>query len=178
MNTTFYYAPTYFSPFYFPPLSPLNGQGNSPAVVRDQDVFNAIVAALLSTQVFADVLFGPLLDQSMIAADRVPLAVVTPDRWAEYDDVDPTSILRQVGYKLTLLVRDEDPSRRYDALDALSSIAQNVLDGSNLNGGCLPALTKLRAGRYEAGCRSPEQRLVLEGEFSYLIPSYNLHVTD
>jgi hypothetical protein len=131
----------------------------------------------MDTNEFSDVLFGNPLDQGMISASSSPIAIVTPDRWTEYDDADPTVIVRQVFYVVTLLVRDEQAGLRYNALDRFSSIVMNALDGSSLNGGCLPALTKIRQGRYDTSSRHPEQRLQLRGEFSYLIQSFTTHKT-
>ena len=52
-----------------------------------------------------------------------PAAVITPDAWAEVDDVDPVEVVRKVTYTLTLAVRDDDPASRFDALDRLTSLA-------------------------------------------------------
>ena len=182
-----YYAPTFFSPSYFPSLVSSGRQGGTPPTqggttglpgYRDQDAFDAITSALINTSEFSDVLFGNPLDQGMISASSAPSVIVTPDRWTEFDDSDPTMIVRQVFYTLTLLVRDEQAGPRYDALDRLSSVVMNVLDGSSLNGGCMPALTKIRQGRFDTNSRHPEQRLQLRGEFSYLIPSFTNHNTN
>jgi hypothetical protein len=174
-----YFAPTFFSPYYFPPLAPWAGQAGvpGPAGYRDRDAFDAIVSALASTGEFADVLYGYPPDLGVVSAGAAPSAIVTPERWAEYDDVDPTVIVRQVSFTITLLVRDEDAGRRYDDLDRLSSVVANVLDGSSLNGGCMPALTMIREGQFDASSRHPEQRLRLRGEFSYLVPSFTSHTT-
>jgi hypothetical protein len=74
-------------------------------------------------------------------------------------------------------VRDEDPAERYEQLDVLSCIVLNSLDGLDLGGACLPTLTRIRTGRYEAMTRHTEQQLVLCGEFTYLIPSISGHNT-
>ncbi len=179
LGPAFYYAPTFFSPYYFPALAPWAGQvvAPGPAGYRDRDAFDAIVSALASTGEFADVLFGYPPDLGVISAGAAPGAIVTPERWTEYDDVDPTVIVREVSCTITLLVRDEDAGRRYDDLDRLSSIVTNLLDGSSLNGGCMPALTMIREGQFDASSRHPEQRLRLRGEFSYLIPSFTSHTT-
>jgi hypothetical protein len=173
-----YFSPTYFSPFYYPPLlvqpgGGTNGGGVSP--FRDRDAFDVIITALVDTGEFADVCFGTTADKTVTGADASPLAVVTPDSWEELDDVDPIVVIRHVSYIVTLSVRNEDPTSRYEQLDLLTSIVLNALDGLDLGDTCLPALTKITTGRYEAAARHPEQRLVLTGEFTYLIPSFGGH---
>jgi hypothetical protein len=115
------------------------------------------------------------LERRAAGADRTPAAVITPESWAEIDDVDPAQIVRKVTYTLTLVVREEDPGARYDALDRLTCLAQNAIDGRDLGGACLPALTLLRRGRFDTGSRFPEQAVILHGEFTSLIPSLTGH---
>ncbi len=175
-----FFAPTYYSPFYFPSLvtgggAPAPGPGASP--YRDRDAFGAIVAALTATGEFADVAFGTTLDRRAAGADRTPAAVITPDTWAEVDDVDPFQLVRRVTFTLTLVVRDEDPAARFDALDRLTNVAQNAIDGSDLGGTSLPALTLLRRGRFDPTSKHPEQGVILQGEFTFLIPSMTGHDT-
>lgn len=170
------FAQTYFSSRYFPPLyfastalatvgpPPVTGAG-----YRDRDGFAAIVAALAATGELAEVAIGQPPGRPLVGADRVPLAVVTPEGWEEEDDTDPIVNVRHVSYSLTLVVRDEDVIDRYQQIDLLTSVVQDALDGSDLGGGCLPALTKLKRGRFDLGARHPEQRVILAGEFSYLI---------
>ena len=171
-----YFAPTFYSPYYFPSL--VGGAGSAGTGVspfRDSHAYGAIAAALTATGAFADVAFGTTLERRAAGADRTPAAVITPDAWAELDDVDPVEIVRRVFFTLTLVVRDEDPVARFDALDRLTSVAQNAIDGSDLGGATLPALTLLRRGRFDPGSRHPEQGVILHGEFTFLIPSLTGH---
>jgi hypothetical protein len=176
-----YFAPTYYSPFYFPPLfaggSVPTGPSPGPVVTayREGDAFAAIVAALSATREFSDVAFGTTLDRRPAGADRMPAAVITPDSWAEADDVDPVALVRRSSFTLTIAVRDEDPVARYEALDRLSNVALNAIDGLDLGGGSLPPLTRLSRGRFDPNSKHPEQSVVLHGEFAYLIPSLTGH---
>jgi hypothetical protein len=168
-----YYAPSYFSPAYFPTFvlestSTADGYG-------DRHALAAIVLALDGTGEFADVLLAADPEHPTLGGDRTPLAVVFPTDWTEADESDPTVNLRQVTYSLTLMVRGENPAQRYELLDRLTSVAQNTLDGSDLCGGCLPALTKLRRGTYGSVERHPEQHVTLVGTFSYLVSSNTGH---
>jgi hypothetical protein len=178
-SASYYFAPTYFSPFYFPPLFVVGGDpsGSTSAAFRDTDAYASVVAALKATGEFAQVFFGTNPDQRSAGADRTPAAVITPNGWAEIDDVDPVVIVRRVDFTLTVVARGEDALARYEDLDRLSCVCENAIDGSDLGGTCLPALTKLRRGRFEAHPNHPEQRVALHGEFTYLIPSMTGHKT-
>src|SRR5690348_1380565 len=142
MRPALYFAPTYFTSFFFPTL--VVASQPAPLGYRDRDALAAVVAALDGTGEFADVLLGSAIEQTSVGADRVPFAFITPQEWTDIDDVDPPVNLRQVLFTLTLVVRDDDPNRRFHILDRLTSVAQNALDGKDLAGGCLPDLTKLR----------------------------------
>ena len=172
-----YFSSSYFPPVYFASSSEISAEID-PAVpvsgYRDRDGYAAIVAALKSSGEFAEVVFGLPLNRYAISPDRIPLAVVNPAGWVEEDDVDPIVNVRRVSYTLTLLVRGEDGFGRFQQLDRLTSVVQDILDGSDL-GGCLPGLTKLRTGRPDPGARHPEQCLILSGSFTYLIYTQFCH---
>ncbi len=171
-----FFAPTFYSPFYFPSLVASGGSaGSAVSPFRDNDAFGAMVTALTATGEFADVAFGTTLDRMAAGADLMPAAVITPESWTEIDDVDPVWLVRKVTYTLTLVVRDDDPVARFDALDRLTSLAQNAIDGSGLGGTCLPALTLLRRGRFDPNSKHPEQGVIIHGECAFLIPSLTGH---
>ncbi len=142
---------------------------------RDRDAFAAIVTALADTGEFSDVILGEAPGQNAAGAARTPLAVVAPEQWTESDNVDPCLLVRHVSFKVLITIRDEYPYQGIERLDRLSSVAQDVLDGSDLNGGCIPALTKLRQGRFDPSTSHPEQRVVLDGEFTYLVSPLTGH---
>jgi hypothetical protein len=172
-----YFSKAYFSPNYFSSTMSAQGVPTAPTGYRDRDAFEAIKTVLSATGEFAAVVFGTPADDLAAGADQIPMAIITPNEWEEVDDVDPIVGVRHVSYTLTLATRDEDPQTRFEQLDRLTSIAQNTLDGTDLNGGCVPALTRLRRGRFETKPRHPEQRVILSGEFSYLISTYSGHDT-
>jgi hypothetical protein len=136
----------------------------------DQDAFSAMVGALKATGAFGEVNFWVKIDRCNIGAGCLPLAIIVPTEWIERDTPDSGSLLRRVAFTLTLVVRQADGTSRFNQLDRLASLAQSVINGSDLGGGCVRALTKIRGARQDQGTRHPEQRLVLRGEFSYLIP--------
>jgi hypothetical protein len=169
-----YFAPTYFSPYYFAPLaaSQVVGPGNpTPAFYSDRDAYEAILALLKATQAFDCVLFARSLDRQALGPSGMSLASLMPSGWEEFDEVDPTAILRRVSFSLVLLTRDSDPLVRFELLNRLEAIAHDALEGSNLGGGCLPALTRLWRGRYDQQSLHPEQSVRLDGEFTYILGS-------
>jgi hypothetical protein len=173
---TRYYAPTYFSRYYFPTLfASATPQAAEDGPFTDRGAYAAMAQALEGTGSFAVVTFGTTADRRPAGVDLTPAAVITPVWWDEIDDVDPYVIVRRVGFDLTIIVRDEDPVARFGQLDSLTGLAQDAIDGADLGGGCLPALTMLRRGSYDPNPVHPEQRVVLRGEFTYLIPSLNGH---
>jgi hypothetical protein len=179
-SASHYFAPSFFSPYYFPSLTGgPGGKGGVPdAPYRDSDAYAALVITLVSTGEFADVFFGTTAEEIATDADLNPVVVITPEEWSEFDDADPTVVLRHVFYTLTIIVRAAEPLARNRALDRLSCIAQNAIDGSDLGGGCLPPLTKLGRGRYEPQSQPPDQSVVLHGTFTYLIDSLTGHSTN
>lgn len=173
-----FFAPAYFSPFYFPRLTAGGGPGSAVSAFRDYDVFSRMVAALESTGEFADVLLGTTARGRTEGADRSPIAVVTPEGWSEADATDPTLLVREVTFTVTIVARDEEPAASYQTLDRLTCVAQNVIGGSDLGGMVLPPLTRLHRGRFDPDSTPPEQGVVLSGEFTYLVPSVTGHDTD
>lgn len=174
MATSLYFAPTYFAPTYFTSLAPsLVPKPPVPippgsSVYGDADAYAAILSALEATGVFESVLFAIPPDRLALAASATPLVSLVPEGWEEFDDVDPTAILRRVSFGLYLLVRDDDPLARLSSLARLDSAAHAALEGSGL-GGCLPALTRLRRARYDPRSLHPEQAARIDGEFTYIL---------
>jgi hypothetical protein len=175
MAASLYFAPTYFAPTYFVPLAPslvpkppVPPPGWTPGY-DDVQAYEAILAALEATGAFGSVLFAIPPDRLPLAAAATPLVSVVPGGWEEFDDVDPTAILRRVSFSLYLLVRDDDPLGRFGRLVGLDAAAHAALEGSGLGGGCLPALTRLGRARLDPRSLHPEQAARLEGEFTYII---------
>ena len=175
-----YFAPSFFSPFYYTPLISLVGEP-SPAngllpVYRDRDAFDAICELIHTTGEFADVLLAEPLENASIPSGHFPLAVIQPIEWEEADDSDPIVILRRVSFDLVLVCRCDDSGRGFAILERLSSIVQNVISGSSLNGECLPAFTLIRRGKIDRkASQHPEHRMILKGEFCYFVQSANGH---
>ena len=172
-NASSYNAPTYFPPSYF-------YVGSSPSVLapnspepqcRDQAAYAALIGLLGATGVFEEVIFGAVTQRSRAGADSYPLAIVTPRGWEEFDDYDPTSIVRRVFFAITIVVKGQDAHSQFGDLDRLSSAIQKVIDRSDLGATCIGPLTRIRSGRYESSTHFPEQSVDLEGEFSSILDS-------
>jgi hypothetical protein len=176
-SLTPFFAPAFFSPYYFPLLVATAPTPNA-LQYRDLNIFLEIVTALRSTAEFAEVLFGSAPERRASGADRLPAAILTPDEWQEADETDPTFLIRRITFSLTVIAREEDPTSRYSILDRLTCIAQNVVDGSNLGGMTIASLTRLRGGRFDPRYTHPEQGVVLSGEFTYIVPSNAGHDTE
>jgi hypothetical protein len=189
-----YNAPTYFAPSYFygpssstvnvpvaPDPTPTPDPAPTPTPVPVGGVhesYSTLIALLEATGVFEDVIFGAAIQRSQAGADTYPLAVLTPQGWEESDDVDPTSIVRRMTFSITVVVTSQDALPQFDELDRLSSAITKAVDGSDLAGTCLPALTRIRSGHYVYSNRNPEQSIDLEGEFSSVInPVANVPAT-
>lgn len=147
--------------------------------VRDWDVLSDIRDRLIATGAFDGVHLSGLPAEYGRSAGEARMAVCTLSAWDDTDDWDDTedvSIPRAVAWTLTLFVRQSDPESRDREADRLANVAQNVLDGRSLAGVTLPGLTKIRRGRWERS-PAPERRLVLMGEFTYLVNAFDGHDT-
>lgn len=164
-----YFAPSYFPPSYFSPLVPSAPVEPTPSTYGDLDAYGAILGLLRGTKSFDAVLFSGPSDRHPAGSGPIAVATVVPEGWEEFDEVDPTVVLRRVNFSIELTVRDGDPLDRFGRLGQLESIARRALDGSDLGGGCLPGLTRLRRGRYDRRSLPPEQAARVDGEFTYLI---------
>jgi hypothetical protein len=170
-----YNAPSYFPPSYFygsgatssPTPTPTPPSTDIPG--RDQGSYAALMSLIQGLGVFEDVIFGAAIQRSQAGADCYPLAVVTPKGWEEFDNYDPTSIVRRVTFGITIVVRSQDGEPQFDQLDRLSTAILRVVDFSGLGSLSLPPLTRIRAGRYDTSTHYPEQSVELDGEFSSLI---------
>lgn len=152
-------------------------QNNRARYGRDRDAFAALLNALAATSEFAEVRLQSSLNFPPVGADRSPSAIIVPVAWQEQSDSAIGAVIRRVAYTVALIVRREDALERFETLDRLSAVVQNTLEGEKFGGFCLAPMSLVRRGRYDDASRYPELRLVLDGEFSYTIPSPKAHNT-
>ena len=168
-----YDAPTYFAPAYFPggagavspaPPAPPQDPGG-----LDGAAYSAVLALLSATGLFDEVIFGDPTQRGHAGAGHYPLAVVTPRGWEEADDYDPTSIIRRVSFTIRAVVRDEGEVGPFNRLDVIAAAVRGAVNGSDLDGACLPGLTRIFAGKYEGTGHFPEWSVELQGTFTAVI---------
>jgi hypothetical protein len=156
-----------FEPSYFP-----RSYVGPPATdFGDLEAFAALAARLGATGEFAAVLLGTAARLDRLAPDRLPAALISPVEWVERSDADPTLAVRHVSYHLTLAIRGDDADVRYCLLERLTSVAQNALERFDLGGTGFAELSRLGRGRYDLSFRDDESRVILAGEFGYLVPN-------
>ena len=169
-----YFAPTYFSPFYFGSLFPSTAitviPAPDPVEFGDDVAYADLSDRLDATGAFASVVFA---DKKREAASYgpglLPSAVVVPLGWSESDMADPILMVRTVDFEVVINVADDSLRSRLERLAHLSTIARRAINGVDLGGGSLPALTRLVEARYDERSRHPEQGIRLVGRFAYLI---------
>ncbi len=138
---------------------------------QDRDAYAVIVATLEGTGAFAAVRFGGEAEAvASLSTGQLPLILLTPGSWQEIDHVDPLVATRLVNYALTIYVQGSDTFERFQVAERLRGMIQEHLDGSDLGGGCLPALTRLRKGGPEPNPEAFETRYQIHGTFGYVVP--------
>ncbi|MDX2038873.1 MAG: hypothetical protein SFX72_19665 [Isosphaeraceae bacterium] len=168
-----YFAPTYFSSFYFggfratPPLS--IGYGED-AAFCDQDAFEEMKRLFEATTAFGSVIFAANGERGEVYSGSPPLLVIAPTRWLETKELDPEQIVRQVEFELVLIVKSVETRDRLVETSRLEAIITHTLENAKLGDPCIPAMTHLTSARHDWRCKAPEHRLTLEGRFAFFIP--------
>lgn len=144
--------------------------------IRDYHLLADAVTRLAATGIFDAVyLAGP--QEYAGRADFATLAFVYQVGWTE-DDQGTTGDLadcyRTVEYRVAVIARDVDPTRRYMVLDRATAAAQNALSGVRLADASMPAMTRLRMGRYVA-FPPPLGGVELRGEAQRILAGYAGH---
>ena len=145
---------------------------------RDWGILEDVQTRLRATHEFSDVHLVALPEDVGFAATETVAAVVEPAEWSEpaeeYDEGG--DVTRLFKFRITLMRRDEDPVINAKALDRLSDVVCNALDGQSLATITFPAMTRVRRGRWDRRT-TPEQRLVLSGDCTYEVTTYTGHDT-
>lgn len=172
VGRTPYNAPSYFASTYFPGSVTINLQP-TPVLARtlmgrDGAAYADLIAILEDADEFTSVCFGDPSSRT-VGSDVGPRAVVMPQGWEEADETDPTLLVRRASFVIRVTIRIADDVDPFGELDRLTQIVQARVDRANLGDSCLPGLTRIKAGRYQASDRYPEWSVDLDGEFSTLV---------
>lgn len=150
----------------------LLSEPEAPHGYRDWYVLEAIQALLQETRQFDAVYLSELPESRGQHAGELKVAVLEPTDWDESDDTDdPDDVQDTVRqrFKLTLMIRDDDPVARDREVDRLLSTCKNAINGQPLvPGQTIPGWTKLRRGKWEPA-RAPERRMTISGETAYFV---------
>lgn len=145
---------------------------------RDWWVLEAIRDLLKETRQFDDVYLSGLPEQHGRSAGELKIAVLEPNDWEELDESDDPDDVQdtvRMRFKLTLIVRAEDPELRDREVDRLLNVAKNVIDGQPLVlGQTIQGWTKLRRGKWEPA-KGIERRQAVTGETAYFVNGDDQH---
>lgn len=145
---------------------------------RDWWVLEAIRDRLQETRQFDDVCLSGLPDQHGRNAGELKVAVLEPNDWEELDESDDPADVQdtvRMRFKLTLIVRQEDPELRDREVDRLVNVCKNVIDGQPIVPlQVLPGWTKLRRGKWEPS-KGIERRQTITGETAYFVDGETEH---
>jgi len=148
--------------------------------VRDYHLLADAVERLKATGLFDDVYLASPGEYAGVST-FTQLAFVYQTGFA-WDDMgttgDEADVYRTVEYRVAIIARDTDPTRRYARLDQAGAAASNALSGVRLADATMPVDTRLRLGRYVA-FPPPLAGLELRGEARRIVAGYDANdVTD
>ena len=145
---------------------------------RDWYVLEAIRDRLAETNAFDDVYLSGLPDGQGRGAGELKVAILEPADWDELDESDDEADVQdtvRVRFRLTLIVREEDPELRDREVDRLLNVAKNAINGQPLvPDQTIPGWTKLRKGKWEKAV-TPERRMTVAGETAYWVDGETSH---
>ncbi len=135
--------------------------------MRDRDVRNAIQALLVNTNVFDAVSLTALAVSGSEASSTRCGASIEPDS----SEVTPTwdsavsgAVIVTSRLHIRFSARHSDPQLRDELAELLVNTASNTLNGQQLNGLCIPQMTRFLSWAWQPPC--PPERII-NGLFSY-----------
>lgn len=167
-----YFAPSYFSSYYFGSLAtetPAIDLPSTNPVFTDFDGFCEIKRLLDETGAFASVRICRPSDPTDFAVGPAPQVVISPTTGSDSDDADPDRVLRTVDFDLVVTVSGTDPISRICELDRLAKLVARTLRHIRLSESCVPAASKISSSHFNDKCRHPNQQIVLKGQFAYFV---------
>lgn len=168
--------PGYFEDGYFDPTS----VGPAPGTegVRDDAIFQAIVAILQATGEFDDVHYPSLPEEQGEPAAELKMAVLEPAEHSEPVEIfdDGSDEIVMAKYQLHITVRDGDAATCASEVDRLMNVACNAINGQSILGATFPDTTRLKRGKWNRRV-APEQKVICQGEFQYEVIGWTGHAT-
>jgi hypothetical protein len=149
-------------------IAPAGGLG------RETDVYRDIERRLLDSGLFAVVRRHGPTEGGSLNDDITTAVYLDPYRGQKATDADggqDVEMMHDVTFRLTICVKDTDPTRRDETLDRLKDAACNLIDGQKLANLTFPPFTGIDRWIY-APVDPPWRLLVLEGSFRYATYSY------
>ena len=145
--------------------------GSTP--IRDYHLLADAVARLEATGLFDGVyLASPGEYAGQATFTQLAFVYQTGFAWDDQGTTgDEADVYRNVEYRVAIIARDPDPTRRYARLDQAGAAASNALSGVRLADASMPATTRLRMGRYVA-FPPPLGGLELRGEAQRIVAGY------
>lgn len=140
---------------------------------RDNDALAHAATLINASGAFGDVRVGQKLEDLIRSGEETRVAVLNAGA-AEETPFAATedggeSYMRKVMFKVEIAVRDPNPEARDAEIDRLEQIVVNRVSGRSLARLTFPGKTMIRRSRYADAKQHPEQRAVLDGEFTYLV---------
>lgn len=171
-----YFTPAYFTTFYFPDLAAVAVDDPSfpppvtPTLATPVEILavEAIARRLRDLNIFRDVLASAEPGADRLDVAGFPAAVIGLKGWSDSEE-NSTDQLRTADFTIRILDERDRPFSRMESLVTLGEAARQQVQHSDLDGLVLPALTRLKAGRFAKEAALPGSTLILEGEFAYLL---------
>lgn len=149
----------------------------TPLAYRDWDVIEAIQAVLDATGSFDVVQIGALPSAHGDQAAHANAVFLEYLGWREQDEWDDEDTIGQSvtsEFRITLMVRDDDPLVRDRRADQLTNVCRDALQAKALISGFLnPDRTRLKQGSWQTPT-APTRVVIIAGEYSYDISGSQL----
>ena len=146
---------------------------------RDRQIVKLIADALRATGEFDEVRTAGLPEVQGSGSDEARLASLEIVSWDESDqftDTDVNPLNRTVRFRLTILVRMEDPDMRDDECDRLYCASANAFVGHVFGGVTYSYYSRLNRGNW-LPANPPERRMAVLGQFTYGITDFGTRNT-
>jgi hypothetical protein len=144
---------------------------------RDRDVRNAAHDLLMATGVFSDVDLATAptdYASGVVGADSIMLDPIDERPEPHWDRGGLDGVIVTSRFRLTIIVRDEDPIVRDERAERLLGVCLNTLSDVSLAGLTFPAFNRWADVRWLVPVH-PERKIAAVFEYRYLVDSSHSH---